>query len=117
MSEMDEWVAEAIDLIEWANGDPATNKWAKMRADAGHPAPFNLKYLGIGNEDIIGTVYEERYEMIVRAIREKYPDIKICGTVGPFHTPSADYLEGWDFTKKHPDLQFMVDEHYYESTG
>ena len=51
MSEMDEWVAEAIDLIEWANGDPATNKWAKMRADAGHPKPFNLKYLGIGNEE------------------------------------------------------------------
>ena len=55
--------------------------------------------------------------MICRAIRQKYPDIKICGTVGPFHTPSADYIEGWDFTKKHPDLQFMVDEHYYESTG
>ena len=55
--------------------------------------------------------------MLCKAIRERYPDIKICGTVGPFHTPSADYLEGWDFTKKHPDLQFMVDEHYYESTG
>ena len=117
MSEMPAYIQELMDLIEWANGDPATNKWAKMRADAGHPAPFNLKYLGIGNEDIIGTVYEERYEMIARAIREKYPDIKICGTVGPFHTPSADYLEGWDFTRKHPDLQYMVDEHYYESTG
>lgn len=53
MSEMDEWVAEAIDLIEWANGDPATNKWAKMRADAGHPKPFGLKYLGLGNEERI----------------------------------------------------------------
>jgi alpha-L-arabinofuranosidase len=62
-------------------------------------------------------VFEERYEMICRAIRAKYPDIKICGTVGPFHTPSADYIEGWDFTKKNPDLQYMVDEHYYESTG
>ena len=59
MSEMDEWVAEAIDLIEWANGDPATNKWAKMRADAGHPKPFNLKYLGLGNEDIIDEHYYE----------------------------------------------------------
>jgi alpha-L-arabinofuranosidase len=88
-----------------------------MRADAGHPKPFNLKYIGIGNEDIISTVFEERYEMICKAIREKYPDIKICGTVGPFHSPSADYLEGWDFAKKHPDLQYMVDEHYYESTG
>ena len=73
--------------------------------------------MGIGNEDIISTVFEERYEMICRAIREKYPEIKICGTVGPFHAPSADYLEGWDFSKKHLDLQYMLDEHYYESTG
>ena len=117
MDQMPAYIQELLDLIEWANGDPLTSKWAKMRADAGHPAPFHLKYIGIGNEDIISTVFEERYEMIARAIRAKYPDIKICGTVGPFHTPSADYLEGWDFTKKHPDLQYMVDEHYYESTG
>ena len=117
MDQMPAYIQELLDLIEWANGDPQTSKWAKMRADAGHPAPFHLKYIGIGNEDIISTVFEERYEMIARAIRQKYPDIKICGTVGPFHTPSADYLEGWDFTKKHPDLQYMVDEHYYESTG
>ena len=117
MAEMPAYVQELLDLIDWANGDPATSQWAKMRADAGHPAPFNLKYIGIGNEDIIGTTFEERYEIICKAIRQKYPDIKICGTVGPFHTPSADYLEGWDFTKKHPDLQYMVDEHYYESTG
>ena len=117
MDQMPAYIQELLDMIEWANGDPATSKWAKMRAEAGHPAPFNLKYIGIGNEDIIGTVFEERYEMICKAIRQKYPDIKICGTVGPFHTPSADYIEGWDFTKKHPDLQYMVDEHYYESTG
>ena len=117
MEEMPAYIQELLNLIEWANGDPATSEWAKMRADAGHPAPFNLKYIGIGNEDIIGTVFEERYEMICRAIREKYPEIKICGTVGPFHTPSADYLEGWDFIKKHPELQDMTDEHYYESTG
>ena len=117
MEQMGAYIQELLDLIDWANGDPLTSKWAKMRAEAGHPAPFNLKYIGIGNEDIIGTVFEDRYEMICRAIRQKYPDIKICGTVGPFHTPSADYIEGWDFTKKHPDLQFMVDEHYYESTG
>ena len=117
MADMPAYIQELLNLIDWANGDPATSRWAKMRADAGHPAPFNLKYIGIGNEDIISTVFEERYEMICRAIREKYPNIKICGTVGPFHTPSADYIEGWDFTKKHPDLQYMVDEHYYESTG
>ena len=114
---MPAYIQELLDMIEWANGDPNTSKWAKMRADAGHPAPFNLKYIGVGNEDIIGTVFEERYEMICKAIRQRYPDIKICGTVGPFHTLSADYLEGWDFTKRHPELQYMVDEHYYESTG
>ena len=117
MADMPAYVQEILDLIEWANGDPATSKWAKMRADAGHPDPFNLKYIGLGNEDIISTVFEERYEMLCRAIRAKYPDIKICGTVGPFHAPSADYMEGWEFTKSHPDLQYMVDEHYYESTG
>ena len=117
MDDMPAYIQELLDLIDWANGDPATSKWAKMRADAGHPAPFNLKYIGIGNEDIIGTVFEERYTMIARAIRAKYPDIKICGTVGPFHAPSADYQEGWEFTKRNPDLQYMVDEHYYESTG
>ena len=117
MEQMPAYIQELLDMIEWANGDPATSKWAKMRADAGHPAPFNLKYIGIGNEDIIGTVFEERYKMICKAIREKYPEIKICGTAGPFHTPSADYIEAWDFAKKHPDLQYMLDEHYYESTG
>lgn len=117
MDQMPAYIQELLDMIEWANGDPATSKWAKIRADAGHPAPFNLKYIGIGNEDIISTVFEERYEMICKAIREKYPEIKICGTVGPFHTPSADYQEGWNFTKQHPNLQYMVDEHYYESTG
>jgi alpha-L-arabinofuranosidase len=117
MDEMPAYVQEILDLIEWANGDPATSKWAKMRADAGHPAPFNLKYIGLGNEDIISTVFEERYEMLARAIRAKYPDIKICGTAGPFHAPSADYQEGWDFSRRHPDLQYMLDEHYYESTG
>ena len=117
MAEMPAYIDELCNLIEWANGDPATSEWAKMRADAGHPEPFNLKYLGIVNEDIIGTVFEDRYEMICRALRERHPEIKVCGTVGPFHTPSADYLEGWDFCRRHPELQYMTDEHYYESTG
>jgi len=117
MDQMQAYIQELLNLIEWANGDPKTSEWARRRAEAGHPEPFHLKYLGIGNEDIISTVFEERYEMIARAVRAKYPDIKICGTVGPFHAPSADYQEGWDFTRRHPDLQYMVDEHYYESTG
>ena len=117
MDDMPAYIQEILDMIEWANGDPATSRWAKMRADAGHPAPFHLKYVGIGNEDIISTVFEERYAMICKAIKEKYPDIVVCGTVGPFHSPSADYVEGWDFAKKHGDIIDMVDEHYYESTG
>lgn len=117
MDEMPQYIEELCNMIEWANGDPATNRWAKMRADAGHPAPFNLKYIGIGNEDIISTVFEERCLMICKAIHERYPDIKICGTAGPFHTPSSDYVEGWKFAKANRDLFFMVDEHYYESVG
>ena len=117
MADMPAYCQEILDMIEWANGDPATSRWAKMRADAGHPAPFNLKYVGIGNEDIISTVFEERYGMICKAIKSKYPNIVVCGTAGPFHTPSADYIEGWDYAKKHSDIIGMVDEHYYESTG
>ncbi|MCR5131325.1 MAG: alpha-N-arabinofuranosidase [Prevotella sp.] len=117
MEEMPAYIEELCNLIEWANGDPATNKWAKMRADAGHPAPFNMKYLGIGNEDIISTVFEERCEMIAKEIRERYPEIQICGTAGPFHYPSADYIEGWKFANEHRNLFDLIDEHYYESTG
>ncbi|MBR1394795.1 MAG: carbohydrate binding domain-containing protein [Prevotella sp.] len=117
MDDMPAYIQELLDLIDWANGDPATSEWARMRADAGHPAPFNLKYIGIGNEDIISTTFEERFTMIARAIREKYPEIRICGTVGPFHAPSADYQEGWDFARRNPGMQYMTDEHYYESTG
>lgn len=117
MEDMPAYIQELCDMIEWANGDPATNKWAKMRADAGHPAPFNLKYIGIGNEDLISTVFEERCLMIAKAIKERYPSITICGTVGPFHYPSSDYIEGWKFTNEHKDVFDMVDEHYYESVG
>lgn len=117
MAEMPAYCQEILNMIEWANGDPATSKWAKMRADAGHPAPFNLKYIGIGNEDIISTVFEERFLMIAKAIKQKYPDIVLCGTVGPFHAPSADYIEGWKFAKANKNVIDMVDEHYYESPG
>ncbi len=117
MEEMEAYCQEILDMIEWANGNPATNRWARLRAEAGHPEPFHLKYVGIGNEDLISSVFEERYGMLCKAIKEKYPDIIVCGTVGPFHSPSADYVEGWDYAKKHHDIIDMVDEHYYESTG
>ncbi|MBR0244679.1 MAG: alpha-L-arabinofuranosidase, partial [Bacteroidaceae bacterium] len=69
MSEMDEWVDEALDLIEWANGDPATSKWARLRAEAGHPAPFGLKYLGLGNEEKITPEFAERFRYIYNKVR------------------------------------------------
>ena len=117
MEQMEDYCNEILSLIEWANGDPKTSEWAKMRAEAGHPEPFNLKYLGIGNEDLISTVFEERMIMIAKAVKEKYPDIVICGTAGPFHTPSSDYIEGWKFAKEHSETIGLVDEHYYESPG
>ena len=113
MSEMDEWVAEAIDLIEWANGDPATNKWAKMRAEAGHPKPFNLKYLGIGNEEKISPEFTERFKYMYERVTKAHPEIVIVGTAGPgSHPGNPDYEEGW---KVADDTAMpVIDEHYYE---
>lgn len=117
MELMPEYVQDILDLIEWANADAATSHWANMRAEAGHPAPFNLKYIGIGNEDLISDVFTERYLMICKAIKEKYPDIIVCGTVGPFHKGSSDYEWGWKIAKENANIIDMVDEHYYESPG
>ena len=113
MSEMDEWVAEAIDLIEWANGDPATNKWAKMRADAGHPAPFNLKYLGLGNEEKISPEFNERFKYIYERVTKAHPEIVIVGTAGPgSHPGNPDFENGWKLADE--TAMPVIDEHYYE---
>jgi alpha-L-arabinofuranosidase len=117
MDKMPSYIQDILDLIEWANGDPNTSKWAKMRLDAGHAAPFNLKMIGIGNEDLISSVFEERYLMICKAIKAKYPNIEVVGTVGPFHYPSSDYVEGWKIANANKKYIDAVDEHYYESTG
>lgn len=116
---MESYIQDVLDLIDYANGDPSKSKWAKMRADAGHPAPFNLKMIGIGNEDLISTVFEERYLAISRAVKAKYPNIKVIGTAGPFHYPSSDYVEGWKLAKSEKtvdgrNLFYAIDEHYYE---
>ncbi|MBR6370217.1 MAG: alpha-N-arabinofuranosidase [Bacteroidaceae bacterium] len=112
MSEMQEWADEALDLIEWANG-PVTSKWGKIRADAGHPEPFNLKYLGLGNEEKITPEFEERFKFIYDQVRAKYPDIVIVGTAGPgSHPGNGDYEEGWNFATQ-LDVP-ILDEHYYE---
>ncbi|MBR3531093.1 MAG: alpha-N-arabinofuranosidase [Bacteroidaceae bacterium] len=113
MSEMDEWVQDALDLIEWANGDPATSKWAKMRADAGHPKPFNLKYLGIGNEEKISPEFNERFKYMYNKVTKAHPEIIIVGTAGPgSHPENPDYEAGWKLAE---ELGMpIIDEHYYE---
>ena len=112
MSEMDEWVSEALDLIEWANGD-VTTKWGKVRAEAGHPKPFGLKYLGIGNEERISPEFAERFKYIYNKVTAAHPEIIIVGTAGPgSHPGNWDYDNAWKLADE-IGLPIM-DEHYYE---
>lgn len=106
--ELQDYVQDALDLIEFANGDTTTT-WGKLRADMGHPAPFNLKFIGIGNEQW-GSEYPEHLEPFVKAIRKAYPDIRIVGSSGPdSEGKQFDYL--WPEMKRlKADL---VDEHFY----
>lgn len=111
---MESYLQELLDLIEWANGDAKTSPLAKMRAKAGHPKPFNMKYLGIGNEDLISDVFIKRYNFLIEGIKKAHPEITVVGTVGPFWEGS-DYEYGWrEAKKKNIDI---VDEHYYNPTG
>lgn len=112
--QMDDYAQELLNLIEWANGDPKTSKWAKLRLEAGHPKPFNLKMIGVGNEDLISDVFEERFIYLNKRIKEKYPDIQVVGTVGPFFEGS-DYEAGWELARK--ENIDIVDEHYYVNPG
>ena len=110
MENMPAFIQDILDLIEWANG-PADSEWGAKRAAAGHPAPFNLKYLGVGNEDAITPGFEERFEMIYNVLKEKHPEITIVGTVGPV-PDGDDYEKGWEVAKRlNVD---MVDEHCYK---
>ena len=110
VKDADYFAQAVLDLIEFANGDVATT-WGKVRAQMGHPKPFNLKMVGVGNENWDG-VFFDRYEPIVKIIREKHPEIKIVGSSGPAPDgKSFDYA--WNrVTTESADL---VDEHYYRS--
>lgn len=113
LDKMPSYIQDVLDLVEYANGD-VKSTWGRKRAEAGHPKPFNLKYIGIGNEDMITEVFEERFRMIYEAVKAQYPDITVIGTVGPFYE-GTDYTEGWRLAT---DLQVpMVDEHYYVKPG
>ena len=114
MDKMDEYVQDVLDLIEYANGDAKNTYWGKIRAKAGHPKPFNMKYIGIGNEDLITDVFEERFMMIFNAVKKRYPEITVIGTVGPFYE-GTDYEEGWKLATR--ENIPMVDEHYYNTPG
>ena len=110
VKELQSYIDDALDLIEFANG-PVTSKWGKLRADMGHPAPFNLKQIGIGNEQW-GPMYPERLQKFMEQIHAKYPKIKICGSSGP-SADGKDFDYGWEQMRK---LGVdMVDEHYYKS--
>lgn len=108
LCDLDSYIQDALDLIEFANGAVDT-PWGKVRADMGHPAPFNLKFIGIGNEQW-GKEYPEHLEPFVKAIRKKYPDIKIVGSSGP-------NSEGEQFDYLWPEMKRLkadlVDEHFY----
>ncbi|MFM2081462.1 MAG: hypothetical protein RL380_153 [Verrucomicrobiota bacterium] len=110
LAEMPGYIQDVLDLIEWANG-PATSTWGAKRAAAGHPAPFGLQYLGIGNEEHITPVFRERFKLLNDAVKSRHPEITVVGTVGP--SPSGeDYDAGWKIAN---ELRVdIVDEHYYE---
>ena len=119
LDDLEPYIQDALDLIEFANG-PADSKWGKVRAEMGHPAPFNLKYLGVGNEQWdydeehgnFGPVFTSRLKKFSDAIRKKYPNIKLIGTTGP-------NSEGWDFDLLQPRMKELkvdlYDEHYYRN--
>lgn len=107
-AELDPYIQDALDLIEFANGD-VTTKYGKIRSEMGHPEPFHMKLIAIGNEQW-GSLYPERLEPFMKAIKAKYPEIKIIGSAGP-SPDGKDFEYGWqEMRRLKADL---VDEHYY----
>jgi len=108
LNQLDPYIQDALDLIEFANGDAAT-KWGKVRADMGHPQPFNLKMMGVGNENW-GPQYLERLKIFTKAIKDKYPNIKLINSSGTDPNGERfDYLN-IELRKMNADI---IDEHYY----
>ncbi len=118
-AEFDVFVQDALDLIEFANGDAST-KWGALRIKMGHEKPFEMKYIGIGNEqwETDKIDFFHRYEAFEKAIHEKYPEIRCCGSAGPDVT-SQHYKDAWGHfspkMKENPSYSVAVDEHYYVS--
>src|SRR5690606_3108949 len=108
LDQLDPYIEDALDLIEFANGPP-DSPWGKVRVEMGHPEPFNLKFIGIGNEQW-GPGYIERYKLFADVIKSKYPDITLISGSGPF--PDGEMFDyGWEELR---GLKAeIVDEHYY----
>lgn len=115
IEDLQPYIDDCIDLIEFANGDPAKNKWAKLRADMGHPEPFHMKYIGVGNEQWDykdNKAFSKRLKVFMEAIRKVHPEIQIIGTSGP-NSEGQDFDLGWTAMKElKADL---VDEHFYRN--
>ncbi|GAB2864090.1 alpha-L-arabinofuranosidase C-terminal domain-containing protein [Hymenobacter ruber] len=105
---LDTFIQDALDLVEFANG-PATSTWGAKRVAMGHPAPFNLKMIGIGNEQW-GPQYLERYEPFAKALKAKYPAIQIVSSAGP--SPEGELFDKATATLRAQKADF-IDEHYY----
>ena len=108
LEDIDNYIQEAIDLIEFANA-PVNTKWGRKRAEMGHPKPFNLKMIGVGNEQW-GPQYVERYEIFAKVLKQKYPNISLVTSAGP--SPDGERFEFlW---RKMRELKAdLIDEHYY----
>lgn len=109
MDQIDPYVQDALDLIEFANGSTET-AWGKVRADMGHAEPFGLKFIGVGNEQW-GPDYIERFKVFQKAIKEKYPNITIVSGTGPF--PDGDFFDYGMSELKKLNTE-IIDEHYYK---
>ena len=113
--EFQQYIQDALDLIEFANGDVST-KWGAVRAQMGHPEPFHMEMMGIGNEqwETDQVNFFERYQLFEKAIHDVYPTMKLIGSAGP-ELNSERYKKAWDsyHAQKKPDFAYAVDEHYY----
>ena len=112
LDQLDTYIQDALDLIEFANG-PITSEWGGVRSLMGHPDPFNLKYLGIGNEQW-GPAFKERFEPFLKAVRARYPEIQIIGTAGPYS--GGEWFEDLWKEMRRLDVE-LVDEHFYSWEG
>ena len=113
MDKLQPYIDDALDLIAFANGTDENNEWTKKRIEMGHPEPFNMKYIGIGNEQY-GEIYFERYAEFAKQIHEKYPDIELITTSGTASSGNMNDL-AWNWANKNQEYADLMDEHYYEN--